>query len=315
MNAIRDALGRVPGVRSAWRSAYRAWRRLVDPPPPSGYDDTPDRATRKDIRRLRWTNRFSRRSIVDPTSPVVVSTTTYGARLRTVHLAIESIARGDLLPRRHLLYLDDAEAFRRLTPQLRRLQRRGLEIVEVPFGYKVHTKHWFYTISSARHELPLATSDDDILFPPHWLAELVATHTQHPDEVATPRAHKIALDGDRIAPYATWQPVTDSRPSFRNFGTSVSGQIYPPAFLDEVRDAGEAFRAVAPNNDDIWLHHLAALHGHRVVQTRPESQHFPFVPGTQSAGLYFTNIAGGENDTQIAATYTEKSIARIRSDI
>lgn len=314
MKTIRNALRRVPGLRAAWRAVYGLWRRTVDEPTPPGYDDRPDRHTRRDIRRLRWTNLVSRTPIIDPGSPVVVSTTTYGDRLRTVHLAIESIARGELRPRRHVLYLDDAEAFRRLTPQLRRLQRRGLEIVEVPHGFKVHTKHWFYTISSARHEWPLATSDDDILFPPHWLAELVATHEKHPQDVATPRAHKIALDGEGLAPYAAWTPVDDIRPSFRNFGTSVSGQIYPPAFLDEVRDAGETFRDVAPNNDDIWLHHLAALNGRRVVQTRAQPQHFPFVPGTQSAGLYFTNIAGGANDVQVAATYTDESLARIRND-
>jgi hypothetical protein len=314
VSRLRRLLGRIPGVRAGWRAIYGAWRRLVDPPPRSGYDDRPDRQTRRLLRRLRFANRFSRRPIVDPASPVAVSTTTYGPRLRTVHLAIESVARGDLRPRRHVLYLDDPEAFRRLTPQLRRLQRRGLEIVEVPNGFKVHTKHWFYVTSTDRHEVPLATSEDDILFPPHWLAELVATLEKHPTALATPRAHKIAFEGDRVAPYASWEPVRDDRPSFRNFGTSVSGQIYPPAFLDEVREAGEAFLAVAPNNDDLWLHHLAALNGRRVVQTRPESQHFPFVPGTQSEGLYFTNVAGGGNDVQIAATYTAESLARIKAD-
>jgi hypothetical protein len=314
VTGLRNLIGRIPGVRPAWRKVYGAWRRLVDPPPPSGYNDRPDRATRRDLRRLRWSNRLSRRPIVDPASPVVVSTTTYGQRLSTVHLAIESVARGELRPRRHLLYLDDAEAFRRLTPQLRRLQRRGLEIVEVPSGYKVHTKHWFYVTSTDHHEVPLATSEDDILFPPHWLAELVATLETHPEGLATPRAHKIGFEGDHVAPYASWEPVRDDRPSFRNFGTSVSGQIYPPAFLDEVRDAGDAFLAVAPNNDDLWLHHLAALNGRRVVQTRPEPQHYPFVPGTQSEGLYFTNIVGGGNDVQIAATYTAESLARIRND-
>jgi len=313
VNPLRRALSGVPGIRRVWRTVYARWRRLVDPPP-AGYDDRPDRATRRDLRGLRRANRWSRTPIVDPQSPVVVSTTTYGARLRTVHLAIESVARGTLRPRRHVLYLDDPEAVKRLTPQLRRLQRRGLEIVEVPHGYGVHTKHWFYTISQPHHEYALATCDDDILLPPTWLAELVATHDAHPDQVGAFRAHKIQLDGDRLAPYASWGPVTDTTPSYRNFGTTVSGQIYPAAFLDEVRDEGERFRDLAPDNDDIWLQHLGVRYGRRTVQVRPEPQHFAFIPGTQSAGLYFSNVEGGANDRQLAATHTPQTLARIRDD-
>jgi len=314
VSRLRGVLARIPGLRPAWRRVYGAWRRLVDPPPATGYDDRPTAETSRDLRRLRWTNLVSRRSILDPASPVVMGVTTYGARLATVHLPIESVARGTVKPGRHILFLDDPDAARRPSRALRRLQRRGLEIVEVPAGLKVHTKHWFHVISETHHERPYATHEDDILFPPFWLAELVASLEAHPDDLSTPRAHRMVLDGDAIAPYASWGPCTDTRPSFRNFGTSVSGQIYPAAFLDEVREAGERFREVSPDNDDLWLHFLAVRNGRRTVQTRPDPQHYPFLPGTQAAGLYFSNIVGGGNDRQIALTYTPEAIARLRDD-
>lgn len=314
MRSLRRLIGRIPGVRPAWRRVYGAWRRLIDPPSSEGYDDRPTPETRRDLRGLRWTNLVSRRPIVDPSSDVVVGVTTYGARLKTVHLPIESVARGTVLPGRHILYLDDPDAARHPSRALRRLQRRGLEIIEVPAGMKVHTKHWFYVTSESHHRRPYATHEDDILFPDFWLEELLASLAAHPRDLSTPRAHRVVVDEHGVAPYASWPPCTDSRPSFRNFGTSVSGQVYPPEFLDEVRDAGLLFREVAPDNDDLWLHHLAVAHGRRTVQTRPAPQHYPFVPGTQGGGLYLSNIVGGGNDRQIARTYTEQTIERMRAD-
>lgn len=279
-----------------------------------GYDDSADADTLNDIRRLRRNNLFSRRAIVDPDSPVVMTMTTYAARVPTVFVAIESVARGDRLPSRHILYIDDPKIMAELPASLRRLQRRGLEIVQVPAGIKVHTKHYYYVTSIAHHTKSLATNEDDIIFPPDWLATMLAAQAEHPDQIVTPRAHRITLSDGRVTPYLEWARCSDTRPSYLNFGTTVSGQIYPPEFLDYVREAGDAFRDLCPNNDDLWLHHLAVESGRRVVQTGPVPQDYPFIPGTQSTGLYFSNVFGGENDRQIARTYTDADIERFQAD-
>ena len=307
----------MPGARFVWSflkkraSHHPEVRNLAT----QGYDDSPKPATLRDIRRLRRNNLITRRSIVDPKSPVVVTMTTYAARVSTVYIAIESVARGERLPSRHILYIDDLAIMANLPASLRRLQRRGLEILQVPAGMKVHTKHFFYVSSIDRHTQSLATNEDDIIFPSDWLATMLQVQAAHPDQIITPRAHRITLAGDRVAPYLDWSRCTDTEPSYLNFGTTVSGQIYPPEFLDYVRDAGDGFSELCPNNDDLWIHHLAVQSGRRIVQTGPVPQDYPFIPGTQATGLYFSNVLGGENDIQIAKTYTQDDIARFKSDL
>ena len=72
-------------------------------------------------------NIYGRAAITKPEGPVV-SLTTYGARLRTVCLAIESIARGRVLPSRIILWIDDKSVIGNLPPAIRRLVQRGLEV-------------------------------------------------------------------------------------------------------------------------------------------------------------------------------------------
>ena len=277
-----------------------------------GYDDTPQTvADVVEMARLSWRNRFSRESAVDASTPLVVSMTTYGQRARRVHVALESVARGSAKPRRLILWLDDPSMA--ISPALRRLQRRGLEIITVEHGLRVHTKYFPYARSQARHEVPMVTSDDDIIYPKHWLAGIAAAAAREPDAIVCYRAHRMDFEGDRLLPYTEWQPTTTTDPSPLNFGTSVSGQLFPARLLDLLRDRGEAFREVSPMNDDIWVHWVAITNGMPVAQVTAETQHFTLVPGTQASGLFLTNVWGRENDDQFAATYSPSDLQALRA--
>lgn len=303
---LRAAIGRIPGVRSLARAL-----RLIPPAAPEGFDDRALRPeVRRDLRELARANRFSRQSVVDPSSDLVVTMTTHGKRIKQVHYALESIARGSERPARLILWLDDPSL--RPTRHLRRLIRRGLEVVQVEPGLGVFTKYYPYVASIEHHVTPLVTSDDDKLYTPDWLASLAAALRAKPDAVHCFRAHHIEFDGDRFAPYESWTPCTTTEPSYRSFGTSVSGQIIPPKLLDRLREEGTAFLAVTPKNDDIWLHRVAVAHGFPVAQVRDVSWIFPFVPETQSGGLYMSNVWEGGNDVQMVATYSEDEIRAVR---
>lgn len=211
-----------------------------------------------------------------------------------------------------MLWLDQPDP--EIPRALRRLQRRGLEILTVEPGLRVHTKYYPYVSSLDHHEQALVTSDDDIVYPPGWLAELETAAASNPHSVVCHRAHRITLHDGTIAPYATWTPVHSTTPSLLHFGTSVSGQYLPPQLLDRLRQEGTAFLDRAPMADDVWLHRVAVAAGYPTVQTSSHPRHFPFVPGTQASGLYFTNQWGGENDSQVARTYTEADLIALRAD-
>ena len=208
------------------------------------------------VNRLDRRNRITKNAAVSPGGPVV-SLTTYGKRIDTVYLTLETIARGALLPSRLILWMDDEAAFQRRPDTLRRLEARGLE-VKVTQNYGPHTKYYPYLMSAEKLGVPLVTADDDTLYPKSWLQSLAESYREDPHLIHCCRAHVVELEGEGFAPYISWQRCRSTLPSAVNFATGVSGIIYPSVFQQKVKDAGLGFLDSCPKADDIWLHVQAA---------------------------------------------------------
>jgi len=257
---------------------------------------------------LGFTDSLLRRRVTGD-CPVVVSLTTHGERLKTVHSSIQSIVAGTVRPSRLILWLDGDPA-QPLTPQLQRLRARGLEIrFDRHFG--PHKKYYSYVRQFADAGLALVTADDDVLYARDWLVGLVQAHRVRPDLVNCYMARRVATGAGGLAPYRDWRYADSSEPSPRNFALGVGGVIYPPRFVEVLRDAGEAFRRHCPKADDIWLHAMALRHGFSVRQIAPQPV-FPLgVPFTQEQALFLTNQLAGGNDAQITATYSGDDLRRL----
>lgn len=256
--------------------------------------------------RLKLANVVSRRSVVSPDG-AVVSLTTHGIRLEQVYLTIESIARGAVRPSRLILWRNPGSDDSYLPKSLARLQRRGLEI-QFSENFGPHTKYFPYVASVAMHEIPLVTADDDVIYPSHWLRDLVVAHTAEPQHVHCYRARRVQISGIALKSYEEW-PFADSKePSSLNFATGVSGVVYPPALLDALRKAGPAFMACCPKADDVWLHAMALRHGYKIKQLSASYSDFPVAPMTQGLALYINNARPEGNDKQISATYDASDI-------
>jgi hypothetical protein len=251
--------------------------------------------------QLRLVNRASRKSVLGD-GPVVVNLTTFGHRLATVHYALESIAAGTVRPRRMILWLDEPPALSTPTPELTRLQRRGLEIRHCQ-NWGPHKKQYPYALLD-RPDLPLAAADDDVLYPRSWLAGLLGSYRAYPDSISGYRARTITVEDAGMGSYASWDPRTSDQPSFAAICIGVSGIIYPPVLLDALRDEGEEFMVQAPRADDIWVHAVAVRHGIRTRQVHDTQTEFPAIPGTQIGTLYRQNVTLGGNDEQIARTHS-----------
>jgi hypothetical protein len=257
-------------------------------------------------------NRVRNRGVTGSAS-VVVSLTTHGSRLQSVHSVIESICFGEMRPARMILWLNAGPDTSILSRALLRLQVRGLEIRFVE-NYGPHTKYYPYVTSVRDHEYPLVTADDDVIYPPFWLSRLVAAYEAEPQYVHCYRARKIAMDVGRMAAYRQWDFDTTGHPSFLNFSTGVSGAVYPPALLTRLRQVGDQFRSCCPKADDIWLHAMGVRYGFRTKQLSHQAMHFQIVPGTDSSALYHQNMFCGGNDDQIAATYTETELQTLLAE-
>lgn len=266
------------------------------------------------VGRFSFMNRFRRASITAAGGPVV-SLTSYGERVERAYLVIESIANGNILPSRLILWLDDQDLFDNPPPSLRRLTRRGLE-VRLAANDGPHTKYYPYIELVDGFHIPLVTADDDILYPPQWLAGLQHAFGERPDVINCYRARVITFRENRLSKYEHWQLCQSTEPSFQHFALGVSGVIYPPKFLAALKHAGRTFVSCCPKADDIWLHVQAIRAGYKVRQLTTHAFHFPMLPGTQDNALQLSNVSGtlAGNDRQAQLTYNELDLERLHSN-
>jgi hypothetical protein len=228
-----------------------------------------------------------------------------------VDLAIESIAQGKLRPSRLILWLDDTSLLQNPPSGIRRLQKRGLEIMFCE-NYGPHKKYYPYLDSSQEVETPLVTADDDVLYPDYWLEKLSEAFQQYPDCVSCHMARMVTLNQESIGKYEAWKFVNTTEPSFRHFAIGVGGVLYPPSLQREVKREGTAFKNCCPKGDDIWLHAQAVRAGYKVRQVAESAMPLLYIPGTQANALHKQNLAGGENDHQIKLTYCAMDIDRLQ---
>lgn len=240
-----------------------------------------------------------------------VSLTSYGERISTVHLTLESIAQGHLTPARTILWLSDRAYRNKLPRNLTRLARRGLE-VRFTEDLGPHKKYFPYLMQE-QLDRPLVTADDDVLYPRWWLDGLAQAYMKRPSFVHAYRVHvmKLEASGVRFRPYSEWSTCTTVTPSRDHFSTGCSGVLYPPEVLAALRASGREFLDICPWADDIWLN----LHAQRtrcfVAQVRPESLRFCGILLTQRSGLFKRNIYRRGNDDALAATFGPGDMAAL----
>lgn len=263
--------------------------------------------------RLEMRNLMSRRRVTGET-PVVVSLTTYGKRTRQAHLAIESIARGSVLPTRIILWIDDRALLAKPPRALRRLERRGLEL-RAASDDGPHKKYLPYAISIDEHEMPLVTADDDTIYPAWWLEGLWCGWSNAPDNVHCHRARRLVFEEDgSLAPYLSWPNATSTTPRAGNLAVGGGGVIYPPSMLDELGRRGRSWSRELDRVDDIYLHTVALALGIRVAQLASAAQDFPVLLSSQSMGLWHHNIGGGNNDRAISLAYSADQLTLLRTE-
>jgi hypothetical protein len=241
---------------------------------------------------------------------VVVSLTSHGKRLRHVHFAIESVARGRATTP-IVLWLDKGDYEAPWPRSIMRLVERGLQVRCSDGLYGPHTKYWGQFRELAGTERRVVTVDDDVIYPEWFLERLLFIGDLYTDVVVAYRAHRIVLHDGHVQPYLKWSAAASTDASFLHFATGVSGVLYPASFIGFVVDQGEAFRNSCLRADDVWLHACALRSGHRVRQVFRDPRNFAVVPTTQFGALVLGNTLMGGNDAQIACVYTDDDVRKL----
>jgi hypothetical protein len=217
-----------------------------------------------------------------------------------VFATIESIAEGTIKPKRLILYLDNSFKQNKIPETIKRLERRGLEII---FCHDdgPHKKYRPYLLSQNTHTCPLVTADDDVLYPKNWLNDLLYAHEINSKIIYCHRARIFKQIDLEVAPYRTWAPCKNTEAGRDVFSLGVSGVIYPASFLNQLiaLSSLNTFCDIAPNADDIWLNMLARFWGYKKQQIRNEPAEFAQIPLSSSSALHHKNVAQGGNDLQM----------------
>jgi len=243
---------------------------------------------------------------------IIISLTTYPARIDTVHIVLKQMLRQTLKPDRILLWLCDEQFPNKELPDWVELYKHaGIEFCFCPVNLKPHTKY-YYTIKENPNALVI-TVDDDIFYDEYLVEKLYNSYMQFPNAISAMRTHKIVFDrNDHICSYLRWKyECSDqiAQPSMKLFATGVGGVLYPPNSLHPEVFNLTGIKNTCLYNDDLWLKVMSLLQGTPVVLVECCKQ-LRYIPGTQECEetLSLSNNIGRRNDlilTNILQHYNE----------
>ena len=263
---------------------------------------------------FRTINRHSKKPVKQENrSDVIITLTTFPARINRVFITIESLLRQKLPPAEiHLWLSADEINAEHLPKSLKRLIKRGLKVSFMAGNLKSYKK-LVYALKEYPENI-LVTVDDDIMYPSHWLEQLYETHKKHPEDIICHRAHYLLLDeNDRLLPYKSLikkggEEIGGDEASYALLPTGASGILYPPHALHALAVNDEQFMRLAPMADDIWFKCCALLNNKKTRRVKPLNSSYDMVLGTKDSGLYKKNVKQGFNDEQLKQVFCEFDI-------
>lgn len=235
---------------------------------------------------------------------LIVSLTSYPARINTVWITIESLLNQTMVPDHLILWLAESEFSekeRNLPSELLKLCSKGLEI------------RWCEDIKSYKKLIPtltyypdavVVTADDDVIYDKNWLKILYEGYLEHPKDIQCHRAHKaiVSVRNFYILPYNLWQTYDvydDINAYYSVFLTGSGGVLYPPHSLSRNVFNISKIRELCMYGDDIWFWANAILKGTKIRLVLNAIKNPIIIEGTQDTALWIDNLCHERNDIQI----------------
>lgn len=149
----------------------------------------------------------------------------------------------------------------------------------------------------------LVSVDDDVIYPPHFLATLVAAERLHHCPVAF-RGRRATIDSGNFNKYSHWLKNNQAGKTMLNVPTGRDGVLYRPSyFLKNVLDIDSALH-LAKTADDLWFKWNTTLNGYPSCLLSDSLSHsFDSVDGSFNSGpnLFESFNEHGKNDAVVCA--------------
>lgn len=205
---------------------------------------------------------------------VIVSLTSFPARIPRLWLVIECILRQTVKPDRIILYLSKKQikSLDTLPPLLLNQQKRGLEIILCDDDLRSHKKY-YYAFRDYPNDIVI-TFDDDIFYQTNKIEQMLQAAKEHPGCIITNWAKEILPNVEK---YSLWPDVYEPKESIYFLPIGVSCVLYPPNCMykdvcDETIFKEHCFLA-----DDVWLTCMSILKGTPKYYTNHPDYHTPVI--------------------------------------
>lgn len=236
--------------------------------------------------------------IGNPDSNVVVSLTSFPARIHHTWITVETLFQQEFKPWKVVLVLAEEEfPEQKLPKRLSAQVERGLEVLWTDKNSRSYKK--LLPTRSRYPDATIVTFDDDVYYEPWRLGQLVEASRQHPESVIGHRGREVTLGQAGLRPYIEWKYATPSTPAHRTLLTGVGGILYPPHLLDHglLLDLERAMR-YCPTADDIWFW-AVCLKSCASVRCLGHSARCQVKKELARHSLDSVNRLGGQNDLQL----------------
>jgi hypothetical protein len=230
---------------------------------------------------------------------IIVSLTTFPARINRIWIVIECILRQTYPPNRIILWLskEQFDSYSSLPKRLLKLQMRGLEIEFCDEDLRSHKKY-YYSLKKYPNTI-LITVDDDFIYHSNLINDLLKMHIKYPQAICCHRAVKIRLEDQIVLPYKLWEPIyNENHPDFNVFFTTGGGTLFPPNSLHKEVLNKKIFLNYCKYADDVWLNLMSQMNNTKIIKLISNYDVLIplFIKGNSS--LASINVDDGLNDEQ-----------------
>ena len=231
---------------------------------------------------------------------VLISLTSYPARIASVHLTIKSLLNQKYPHFKIVLWLSKSqfpELDKELPVDLKSLVSEKFEIKWVDKDLKSHKKYYYAAKEFA--SLPIVIVDDDAIYDETMISKLVDGHLRHPDCICSNRVNLMQFNRKKeFRTYRSWpmnnKSIIDT-PSTLLMPTGVGGVLYPPHSIPDFALDDKVIMKECINADDIWLKLTTTINGYNTVLV--ENPVLPqIIEGTQESALWKNNVYSDGND-------------------
>lgn len=213
-----------------------------------------------------WKKKYRVKGELHSKDKIIISLTSFPARIGKVWLTVESLLRQKMKPDMIILWLSKEQfpSMGSLPNRLLNLQKRGL-VIRLMNGDIRSYKKYQYTIE----EYPDATiilADDDFIYDTDLVSSLMQAHVEEPHVVCARYGYRMKRENDgQISSYLKWTSITEPTPaSSEVFFGSGGGTLFTKSMMHKDLSNIKLARELCPTADDIYLNAMARLNNTKI---------------------------------------------------